>query len=328
MKKYLSLVTAIILLLIVSTMPIASAQGFEDSSKKKGGYVTKRIAVDSTLTIEKAADGRILPVKNAKKLSDTQLNTILKHMKVNDDLISKMPLEVKQHFVSKGGVSVPITSKQKEYFYTSDGKRLLVTDENREEINKIKQQEAAKLNNSVQANNFSALSGPDLGSDGDGTFSGFSNLQYIGETDKEKEYTYAEWFFYNKNVNYHYTDKIAHAWQSHTKSIARSGSAQYYLFDKFHEMTVTTSHEGSVTGSSASIKLPQTFFESMFGLFYDDVRIPKTESGYTGKWVVKYAHPWTTVTPSVTIGPIGISFSTFLGNVFEWENTFTIGVDG
>jgi len=51
----------------------------------------------------------------------------------------------------------------------------------------------------------------------------------------------------------------------------------------------------------------------------DYVRIPKSFGDTTGKWVAKYAHPWTVVSPSLTIGPVSLNFSSFIRNEYEWR---------
>lgn len=314
-------VVMVFVFLVGFCVPFSSAKEVEGLPEKRDN-VTSLIVVDPTLTIEKTEDGRILPVVDAKELTITQLDKVLQNMNVSNDLLSKMPLELKQKVISRGGVVVPITTKKNEYFRTTDGSRLLVTEENKEEIEKIKQQQVAKLN---RTNNETTITPFGTGSAGSGSFTGFSMLQYVGSTSTEYEYDYTEWFFYDDDVQQKYTDKIAHAWQSHTTSVGREASASYRVLDYWSSWTPPTSHNTSVTGSSASISIPNTLFSEMYGYFGETVRIPKTNEGLTGKWVVKYAHPWTLLSPSIAIGPVTINFSAFLGDEWEWENTFTIG---
>ncbi|REK76793.1 hypothetical protein [Paenibacillus paeoniae] len=323
MKKIFIYVTSFIFLITFLITPVGSTHGFVNSPKSEREDVTSIIFVDSNLTIEKTEDGRVSPIKNANKLTISQLDSILTNMNVNHDQISNMPLPIKQKVVSRGGVAVPITTTKKtEHFVTPDGKQRLVTEENKEEIDKIKQQEISKLNNS---NNNSGITPFSLGSERDGSFYGYSLLMYRGSTAAELEYEYIEYFSYDANVNYKYTDRIAHAWNPHTVSIGREAGAQYKLFGIWANMNVTTSHNDSTTGASASIKLPNTqIIEETFGYFIDTVRIPKIYSGTTGKWVVKYAHPYSVITPSVNIGAVSITYSPFLGKSWSWENTFTI----
>jgi len=83
---------------------------------------------------------------------------------------------------------------------------------------------------------------------------------------------------------------------------------------------------GTTTGSYATLPVPNTIFSSWSTSLTDYVRIPTIYGGTTGKWVVGYAHPWTVLSPSVSIGAVSFSFSSYIWDEWEWENTFTIPI--
>lgn len=329
MRKILGLVLTAFICITVLTIPVGNAQIINETSQNEreevvSEEVVSRIAIDTSLTIEKTEDGRVLPVKNAKNLTTKQLDIVLRNMEMDDDLISNMPLAVKQHFVSTGGVAVPVTTEKKEYFRTSDGKRILVTEENKDEIDKIKQEEIAKLSK-IEGLEFTTF-GENLGSDASGDFRGYSALTYLGKTSGEFQYQYADWFHYDADVTYRTTDKIARAWQDHTVSVKRHGFGQWVVNGWYNDLSISTHHNGGTTGSYAAIKLPSSsLFDKAYGYYYDNVNINKSVAkNTTGKWVVKYAHPWTILSPSVTIGAVSLEFSSYLGNEWEWESSFDI----
>lgn len=320
MKRFLLSLSTVLLSILVTTS-IASAQ--EDSSISSDDIITQKVRIDANLTIEKQNDGRVVPVKNVEDLSIPQLDSILREMKYSEETIAKMPQSEKEYVASVGGVSVPIKTELKRYFRTSDGQRLLITDDNINEIESLRQKEIAQINSKLNTN--LTIEPLATGSVSDGSFSGSSSLSYQGKspTAKEFEFSYRDNFSFNKNVSRKFTDKIAHAWQSHTTSVYNSGNWFWYLGNTKIQNPLTLKNEGSVYGRSGSFSHNGTVGE-IGGWLTDTVRIPVSQKGTTGKWVTRYSHPWTALTPDVSIGPLSIDFSQFVGDEWEWENTFTI----
>ncbi|HBS43653.1 MAG TPA: hypothetical protein DEA91_02810 [Paenibacillus sp.] len=162
----------------------------------------------------------------------------------------------------------------------------------------------------------------------DGSFSGWASLNYYGKSPNatEFEFGYGDNFSYNKSINYNYTDKLAHAWQSHTTSINAYGDYYYNLLGGYYTPGVQITNQGSLYGRVAAINLVNSLTDSSGGWLEDRVRIPITYKGQSGRWVARYTHPWSPVIPSLTIGPVSLSFGTFIGDEWEWEweNNFTI----
>lgn len=321
MKKLFMFFSSTLLLILLIT-PIANAQ--ENSSLSSDDLIVQKIKIDSKLTIEKRKDGRIVPVENTDVLTDNQLDSILKEMNLSDEMIKKMPKSQKEYYASKGGVAVNVETKLNRYFRTSDGQRLLITDENRSEIEALRQKEIEKINTESALN--LKIAPLDMGEDGSGSFRGWGTLIYLGRSPNatEFEFEYGDSFSYDEDVSRKYTDKIAHAWQSHTTSVNAYGEYWWYVLDYLGTKDLTIKNEGSVYGHSGSFKHPDTITNESGGFLVDTVRIPVTNKGTTGKWVTRYSHPWTLITPDVTIGPLSLDFSSFVGDDWEWENTFTI----
>ncbi|WP_419890797.1 hypothetical protein [Paenibacillus xylanexedens] len=320
MKKILTSISSIFLLLLV-TASIASAQ--EDSSISSEDVSTQKVSVDDNLIIEKRNDGRVLPVEDVNDLTLNQLDGILREMKYSNEMIAEMPQPEKEYVVSQGGVAVPVKTELKRYFRTSDGQRILITEENMNEVETLRQQEITKIN--TELNSDLKIAPLAAGSVSDGSFSGSGSLSYIGKSPnaKEFEFSFRDNFSFSKNVSRKFTDKIAHAWQSHTTSIYNSGNWWSYVGDTRIQNILSTKNEGSLYGRSGSFSHNGTIGE-IGGWLTDTVRIPVSQKGTTGKWVTRYSHPWTALTPSITIGPISISYSAFVGDEWEWENTFVI----
>ncbi|PAF33562.1 hypothetical protein [Paenibacillus sp. 7516] len=321
MKKILMSFSSLLLLILITTS-IASAQ--EESSVNGDDMITQRIAIDSNLTIEKRKDGRVVPIKNTEKLSVTQLESILREMKMSDEVIEKMPRSQKEYYASQGGISIPVETKLKRYFRTSDGRRLLVTDENKNEIEALRQKEVAKINNELNTN--ITIAPLDMGSEADGSFSGKGVLGYVGKSPNatEFEFSYGDDFNFSKNVTYKFTDKIAHAWQSHTTSVRYYGEWWRYVLGDLTQKPLEIKNEGSVYGRSGAFSHNGSVADETGGFLVDIVRIPVSYKGTTGKWVTRYSHPWSFIIPDISIGPISVDFSSYVGDEWEWENTFTI----
>jgi hypothetical protein len=319
MNRLFKLSSSVLALFLLIT-PIANAQ---DDIITKEDSITQRTVIDSELTIEKRSDGRVVPIVNADDLDDNQLNSVLRAMNYSDNLIERMPEQQKKFYASNGGVNIPVETTLKRYFMTSDGERILVTEENKFEIETLRQKEAQKLKSEK---GIELEITPLASSVVDGSFSGWASLNYYGKSPNatEFEFGYGDNFSYNKSINYNYTDKLSHAWQSHTTSINAYGDYWYNLLNNTYTPGVTITNAGSVYGHVASIKLVSSLTDNSGGWLEDRVRIPVSNKGTTGRWVALYTHPWSPVIPSITIGPVSLNWSTFVGDQWEWENTFTI----
>ncbi|MPY15642.1 hypothetical protein [Paenibacillus glucanolyticus] len=322
MKKIAStlcILTATIFLMV----PAVNA---EESTTDDSDRTLKVLNINSNLSIEKKADGRVYPVISSKDsaLTSVEQEVILKEMGYTLDEIETMNPSVKQDMAISGGRKVEVETNIVQYFNSSDGKRYLVTDENREEIEALRQQEAERLSKELNKKiEVAPLS--NMGSTRDGIFSGRGHVSYQGKSPNatEFQFRYTDTFDWSGYPKITYTDTFAHAWQSHSTSVSSEGRLTSVINGSNYYNNLTINPE-SIYGSSTKISLSNKLFETMSGYIANEVRIPISYKGTTGKFIARYAHPWTVVQPSIAIGPASISYSGYVGDEWFWENTFTI----
>ncbi|MDR9855664.1 hypothetical protein RJP21_18790 [Paenibacillus sp. VCA1] len=300
-------------------VPVVNAQENVDDENEQNSEL---IRIDSDLTIEKKFDGRVFPILNSnnQKLTSDQQDAILKEMRFTEDEIQSMSPGEKESTALAGGVKVDSQTTLVQYFNASDGKKYLITDENRDEIEALRQQEAKKLskelNKEIQIQPLSTVK--------DGIFSARGHVTYQGKSPNatEFEYRYHDSFDWSSTPQNLLTDTLAHAWQSHSTSVRSQAVTNTVVLGSNNYKYPSVIPEG-LYGSYFKFAYT-TRFDSMNGYLYNDVRIPISEKGHTGKFVAKYAHPWTLGTPAVSIGPLSISFSSFIGDEWYWETIYTI----
>ncbi|MNI53373.1 hypothetical protein D3C73_1082000 [compost metagenome] len=159
----------------------------------------------------------------------------------------------------------------------------------------------------------------------DGKFSAHGYVTYQGKSPNamEFEFRYIDAFEWSSSPNYQYTDKIAHAWQAHTTSISSYARTIQTLPGATNDNYLSVTSEGAYA-SSAEIQFVSQVFNNLKGYLVDNVRIPISNSGTTGKYVGAYAHPWSMLEPSISVGPISVGYGGFIGDEWSWETTYTI----
>ncbi|WP_145044580.1 hypothetical protein [Paenibacillus xylanexedens] len=312
--------------MMVSLLLLTPTMNAYDNINGINEEIIKTIKIDDEITIQKNQDGTVNKIENAS-LTDNQQRSILKEMNFTEEEIEEMNPSQKEELATNGGVKVDSETKLVQYFNSMSGIKYLVTDENRAEIEALRQLEANEL--SKQTGKEIQI-GPlvNAGSVKDGIFSAKGSVIYQGKSANAKEfqYRYHDSFRWAGTPKITHTDTIAHAWQSHSTSYAKGGNTTTTVVGNAKNFeTLTVTNEG-VYGSAAKIKF-NTLFQEKTGYIYNDVRIPVSNKGNTGKFVAKYAHPWTVLQPSLTIGPVGVSFGGFVGDEWQWETTYTITSD-
>jgi len=319
------LISIVSILAFLLILPSSYAQTPSQELEKS----TRAVVIDSSLTITVSQDGRVLPVTNAKNLTEKQLDVVLTKMKVENNTIDILPLEMKKQIISRGGVSIPLNTEMRQYYNSADGKKHLITEENKKEIELIKQKDVNAVEKmSAIGMGDKGISALGMGSDGSGSFFGSSLLMFLGGPNSvEYEYEYYNYFSYNAYVSNTYKDIFAHAWQYHTVSWGNYGNYSSCILPTIcGNGTYSLSHDGSTTGTKMTISLNGGSNVSKHeGYFSEIVRIPQSQKYSSGTWVVKYAHPWTLFIPSVNFGAASVAFGAFIGDEWDWSNTFTIG---
>lgn len=322
MKK-LAKISCIIAASMLLLVPITNAK---ENIENYNDPTIETIKFDSELTIQRKADGRIIPIFNSKEhnLSNIQQDAILEEMKFTEDEINNMSPTLKEDIALNGGVKVTVQTNLLQYFNSSNGEKYLITNDNRDEIEALRQLEAKKLskklNKEIQIEPLGAG-----GSVSDGIFSAHGYVTYQGKSPNATEFVfrYTDTFNWSSTPNFTYTDKIAHAWQTHSTGVAKEGRMTTTVAPGYNNFYTLTVNSEGVYGSSANIGY-NTSFSQQTGFIASTVRIPVSNNGTTGKYVSTYVHPWSVLQPSLSVGPISIDIGTFIGDEWSWETTFTI----
>ncbi|NEW04777.1 hypothetical protein GK047_01925 [Paenibacillus sp. SYP-B3998] len=315
MKKIVSTIAATALLL-VSLVPSAFATS-ENSDLQ--------LEIEPGIKIVKHKDGRIVPIPNVSKLTEVQVDKILREMNVQNSDLKDFPLEFKQNLVSRGGVKVELNSEKKQIYRDREGNQHIVTPENKEDIDRIRKNDEKnlKLDRPV-----SVLS---MGSVSDGIFSAKAYLFYLGTTTNGAEYKYDYYTSYNWNgpPNFNYEDSVGQAWQSHTTRVTTNG-AHNYQNNCLNPSTQQIPYDPnddiklSIGGSQSKFELYGSVCKQ-WGALHDEVRIPVGNKSQTGTFISSYAHPYSSAVVRAALNYLSISWDDFIGDEYNWVNTFTIG---
>lgn len=352
------LIIAALLLMLTSVAQASGAKGVSEEGSKK-------IAIDDNLTITKFDDGRVAPVADVSRLSNQQIDKVLREMKVKDEEIKKFPSEFKKLLVSRGGVKVELNQTLKEYYHSLDGKVYLVTDENRAEIDAIiaKDQETntqksgeinpvsaptaltniRKWRGTVSAmsasvgsksarwgKNSGAISNMSIpvGSKSDGKWSASSILFYAGKSYNATEFLYDLYSQYNwtSMPNYYWTDTIAHAWDYNISSEA--GSSGAHNWQDNYNSSKYYQESMSIKKEIGGTKgdLDLKYSWDQYGALHDRLHIPITYKGHYKQTISKYYHPYFPEIANVIMKYLSITLDgSFTGQSFEWYGGFYVG---
>lgn len=298
---------------------VAQAAARPDVTEIKG----RSIPIDG-VTIIKYDDGRVAPVAHSSKLSLNQVNQVLREMKVPNEKIGILSIETKKMIISNGGVAVELQNEQTKRYYNSlDGQRFLVTDENKEEVKAVQEQD--KLSLLDQSNNgITAFSTP-VGSDSEGIWSASSILFYNGKSGVEHIYDlYSEYNWSSSSLFYYY-DTIAHSWDSQSIVSSTSNGANNWRNMISHNIVqdpMTIKRDFGLTQGNFNLKNSST----NYGALHDRLHIPDTYTGHTKMIKSSYAHPWVSKTLTAKLGLLGITWpSGWNGDDWYWDGTFKVG---
>ncbi|WP_308722922.1 hypothetical protein [Paenibacillus polysaccharolyticus] len=318
LSKFLLTISVALLFLVPVTV---SAQ---ENAVNEEDISIDNIIIDSNLSLDKKTDGRVyLQMRNSdNSLTVSQQRSVLEEMGFSEKEIEKMSPAIIQEISLNGGKKVDTQTTIKQYYNSSDGKKYLVTNENRKEIEALSQKETGVINKPAgQSSNIGMMS--DVREEY--PFTGTGYVIYRGKTSNAKEFIYD---YYNtaswaEPPYYKYIDKLANSWQSFATSVGREATLTTWLTPQLgNESKQQVTIEG-INGSSVKFDHAGLYLYKNLVL-KETVTIPVSYKGLTGKHIAKYAHPYTLLTPSVTVGPISLNFSNFIGSEWDWDVTFTI----
>ncbi|WP_421617374.1 hypothetical protein ACAF76_000760 [Brevibacillus sp. TJ4] len=251
--------------------------------------------------------------------------------------IDTLPEGMQEELLAEGGVKVDSEVEYEPTIYTDlDGVQHIVTEKNKEKIKKIAKKDFEKLQEMGLVNEDVAgdvtIAGTDLGDYEEGDFTGWGYIVYHGTKDDEYEYSYYTKFEWSSRPILYFTDRVAHAWQSHTTSIKTTADYDVTYFSrsgrKLGSIDFDPDIDQDVYGSYAEIDID--YHEGIHdGYVRDRVRIPKSHKGETGTFVSRYVHssaPKYIDGFSIGYGPASITIKG-ANWVYPWRNTFKIGKD-
>lgn len=319
MKKISKMWCALTAALLLVVPVTASAQ---ENVINKEDQTVEIISIDSNLSLEKKADGRVFPKMKTRdqSLTVSQQESVLVEMGFTEEDLEEMNPTLKKDISLSGGKKVETQTTLREYYNSFDGKKHLVTDENREEIEALRQKEVRELSNKLDRE----INIEPLGYTQDYPFTGVGNVVYQGKTPNAAEFVFK---YYNtatwaESPNYMYTDTLAHAWQSFATGVSRESTLTTWVTPQHSGITNPAVKIEGAYGSSA--KMLQGNYSSRHWTIVETVHIPISNKRDTGKHVARYAHPYSIVTPSLTVGPVSLAYSSFWGKEWTWDTIYTI----
>ncbi|QOH62427.1 hypothetical protein [Paenibacillus polymyxa] len=315
MKKKTGLLSLVIVGLLAFSQGSVSASSSEEM--KVMDYTPLKI--DNNLTVKKFSDGRIEPIENAKSLTEKQQYEILSEMGYTEKESEELSEAEKVYLITEGGVKVNVTQSEMVHkYFDLSGKEHIITPENEAEINKIKEADLKK----IKGDKFSTSA---MGSVNDGTFSGTSSIHYMGKTANGREYKYSYRTHFNwSNIPWiTLSDRVAHAFQSHTSAVGSKADFFYRTANgNWQDGEFSNIDQSQVLGTIGSVRLIP--IKEQNGTLYTEVRIPVAHGGGTGSFANSYAHSYTEVPFAISLGSVSIT-GTGLGDFWSWRSNFTIG---
>ncbi|MGO4528694.1 hypothetical protein AB4Z30_06400 [Paenibacillus sp. 2TAF8] len=318
LSKFLLTISAALLLLVPVTV------NAQENAINEEDLSIDNIIIDSNLSLDKKADGRVyLQMRNSdNSLTVSQQRSVLEEMGFSKKEVEEMSPALIQEISLNGGKKVDTQTTIKQYYNSTDGEKYPVTNENRKEIEALRQKETGVVNKTVaQSSNIGTMS--DVYQEY--PFTGTGYVIYRGKTSNAKEfiYDYYNTAFWAESPYYKYIDKLASSWQSFATSVGREAKLTTWLSPQLSNVNEKQVTIEGINGSSVKFDHSGLYLSKNLVL-KETVTIPVSYKGLTGKHIAKYAHPYTLLTPSVTVGPISLSFSSYIGDEWDWDVTFTI----
>jgi hypothetical protein len=232
------------------------------------------------------------PVKNPEDLSTKKLDNILKKMNFSSEEIGNMSKRVKNQIVRHGGKKAKTVEQEIKHYYTSlDGVKYEITEENKEEINKIKQQDIATFSKenqipiiSIPKSEMSLMSAPTTVGDnkeiGKLSISFYVTKTISGNSTEHEYITFLDWTWSDEPALI-WTDEAALAWDNHFTGI--TGTVDKYNIAVLNgQMKVATSQlkvKDEIYGLKTDIVLGP--FDQQYGGISQHIRVPKRYNGET-----------------------------------------------
>ncbi|MFP3512966.1 hypothetical protein SB775_25840 [Peribacillus sp. SIMBA_075] len=254
----------------------------------------------------------------------------LKKEGYTEEDINRMNEITKNQLIENHGTKAKYEVTVTEYYNSLDGKKYKVTDQNREKINEIRKQDAAKyaaekgisiMEIDPPVEGISTLAGTDTHEDDKLLFSAFvEKSRTVGS-----EYEYAAFldFTWKKTASMAFYDEIALAWDNRFIGLAKSLSG-YYVSPSGNQGS-KLSKDQELYGITARFPLIKAVSGVMGGIS-QDIRVGTNYKGKTGKFQAKYVHTLIPFPGSVSLGPASVDIPAGWSNQeFTLDFNLTIG---
>ncbi|MED0875509.1 hypothetical protein [Bacillus mobilis] len=292
---------------------------------------TNRTEIANKIEIKHAEDGRIQGINSASKLNSGELNRVLGEMGFSFNEISNMQEGLKKEIVEGGGKKSNLELIEEKQEYTSlDGKDYVLNEQNKQEIQNIKERDANTIiNNSKGKNNaIQYMNPPSAEITDDLTF----NLFAIYQGQRGSDYVYKVFSnqMWTKRPYWQTNDMIGIVWESNAHALAGTESARQYW-------TITNlggginEREAYLSGDRSSLygtkwKLPYRDESLLYGAYTSQqITIPKSYRGSNATVGAGFAHPWFSYNIAINFGPGAISFSDAVGDKKSLRYNINVG---
>ncbi|UYG93175.1 hypothetical protein [Cytobacillus firmus] len=253
----------------------------------------------------------------SKADASTDLETLLKDKGYTSSDIALMNDETKERIANSDGEKADYTVTAKEYYNSLDGTRYEVTDENREEINKIMNEDIEKyaqetgisiLRTNKADMNVNILSAGDSYEDAKLSVSAFVDKSSTNSI----EHTYWAFldFMWTESPTAQLTDHIGLAWTQEFKGLANSLDG-YLSWAHILESNIVTGNinpSQELYGIKGKFLVPDSDF--ITGGISQQIVAPRKYDTDLGKFQAKYVHTLVPFTGAINIGPAAVNVPT------------------
>ncbi|MBM0066772.1 hypothetical protein [Alkalicoccobacillus gibsonii] len=243
--------------------------------------------------------------------------------------------EVIEELIENDSVPVELDIERVSIYHSLDGKSYEQTEDNKEEIDEIRERDIKLHNEENPEEQIQVDQGMSIMNDWNtqvnfGSFLGGTNIAYFGKVGNEHEYKiFGQWMYDSPVGSYLGYDTLALTWGNKLTGIAGSETSYawtknlyadgYEYRDASHNISVTPEMYGAYAEISTNTSTEQG---AEFGY---EVRVPDRYDGDTESVITGWAHPYFNGSVGVNIGPGSINFDNFTGDEEQWRTNFTIG---
>lgn len=282
----------------------------------------------------------ILSLGNSVDASTTEdvvsTESILLEKGFSVEEIESMNVYTKEKIATSEGERGDYEVSVAEYYNSLDGKKIKVTDKNREIVNQIMNNDRMKYSEkagisvlkmseplSIESTNggISVLDAGKHREDGKLSFSAFVTKTQTG-TYEYRYKAFLDFSWSSAPLVWGNFDHIAMAWDNKFTGVANSVGSHYFLLPNFKENPMHVTQ--AIYGISAKFAV---WPEAMIGGLSQDVKVSRSlYTNETGKFRAVYIHSLAPITGGVSIGPLSIDVPPgWLAQEFALDFNLTIG---